>query len=69
MNFSLENNELLKTKSSLKDYPQLFTKDFKNRIKKSMKVLHFKYLWRAYREAKIVLEKYPQDNLFLKNKK
>ena len=69
MNFSLENNELLKIESLLKDYPQLFTKDFKNRIKKSMKVLHFKYLWGACREAEIVLEKYPQDNLFLKNKK
>ena len=34
MNFSLENNELLKIESLLKDYPQLFTKDFKNRIKK-----------------------------------
>ncbi|ARJ56614.1 hypothetical protein CCUN_1013 [Campylobacter cuniculorum DSM 23162 = LMG 24588] len=33
-----------------------------------MKVLHFKYLWGACREAEIVLEKYPQDNLFEKIK-
>ena len=29
-----------------------------------MRVLYFKYLWGAYREAEIVLEKYSQDNLF-----
>ena len=33
-----------------------------------MRVLYFKYLWGACREAEIVLEKYSQDNLFEKIK-
>lgn len=67
MGFSLQDIEYLKIKSLFSNYPTLLTKDFENRIKKAISVLHFYYLWGSCREARIVLEKssYQKvDNLF-----
>lgn len=64
MSFLLEEAEYTKIKLLFREYPNLITEDFEMRIKKSINVLHYSYLWGACKEAKIVLTKYPNENLF-----
>lgn len=62
--FSLELEILNKIKNLFAQYPSLLTSDFDKRIKQSIRVLHFYYLWGACREAQAVLPKFHTDNLF-----
>lgn len=65
MAFSLTENEYDKIKTLFSHpFAKFLTQDFEKRIKKSISVLHFAYLWGACREAKIILEKHPKDNDF-----
>ena len=63
MAFSLENEYYDKIKQLFMAYPALLTADFESRIKKSIKVLHFAYLWGACKEAQIIVAK--NQNLIL----
>lgn len=62
--FSLESQNLCRIKKLFTHYSHLLTPDFENRIKQSTRVLHFRYLWGACREAQAVLPKFHTDNLF-----
>lgn len=62
--FSLESQNLCRIKKLFTHYSHLLTPDFDKRIKQSIRVLHFYYLWGACREAQIVLPKFHTDNLF-----
>ncbi|OYD78421.1 hypothetical protein CAV8706_1416 [Campylobacter avium] len=67
MSFSLQESEYAKIRDLFMDCPDLLTRDFQRRIKQSIKVLHFAYLWGACKEAKIILQKDSQAtnaNLF-----
>ena len=67
MPFSLQESEYAKIRDLFVNYPDLLTGDFERRIKQSIRVLHFAYLWGACKEAKIILQKdskTPNTNLF-----
>lgn len=64
MAFSLENEQYSKIKQLFIAYSALLTADFEYRIKKSIRVLHFAYLWGACKEAKIICTKNQNLNLF-----
>lgn len=67
MSFSLQESEYAKIRDLFVNYPDLLTQDFERRIKQSIRVLHFAYLWGACKEAKIILQKdskTPNSNLF-----
>lgn len=63
MSFSLENEHYLKIKQLFASYPHLIASDFEDRIKQSIRVLHFEYLWGACKEAQIIANK--NQNLIL----
>lgn len=64
MAFSLENEYYDKIKQLFVAYPALPTNDFERRIKKSIRVLHFTYLWGACKEAQIIANKNQNIVLF-----
>lgn len=64
MAFSLENKYYDKIKGLFVAYPDLLTDDFERRIKKSIRVLHFSYLWGACKEAQIIANKNQNIILF-----
>ncbi|KGI57513.1 hypothetical protein [Campylobacter sp. MIT 97-5078] len=55
--FSLENNVYLKIKKIFNKHNDILTEDFEKRIKKSIRVLHFEYLWGSCKEAEKVVSK------------
>lgn len=62
--FCLEDKVFLEIKKLFTNYPSLITQDFEIRIKQSIRVLHFHYLWGACREAEKTLSQYNKHNLF-----
>lgn len=64
MSFSLQESEYIKIRDLFVNYPTLLTQDFENRIKRSICVLHFAYLWGACKEAQAILYKYPTTDIF-----
>ncbi|MDE6044410.1 MAG: CAAX protease [Helicobacter sp.] len=63
-NFSLDFIGLQNIKTLFAYYPALLTHDFENRMRQSIRVLHYQYLYGACEEAQTILPKYPTDNLF-----
>lgn len=64
MSFSLENKEYEKIKNLFCEFKILLNEDFKKRTKKAICVLHFDYLWSACKEAKSILPKINETDLF-----
>ena len=55
----------VKIKTLFDDYPHLINDDFEKRIKKSIRVLHFQYLWGACKEAQAFMIKHKTKSLTL----
>lgn len=64
MGFCLDSEYLCNIKMLFSAFPHLLTLDFEERIKQSIKVLHYQYLWGACKEAQVILPKTNADNLF-----
>ena len=64
MGFCLDFEYLCNIKMLFSAFPHLLTLDFEERIKQSIKVLHYQYLWGACKEAHAILSKTNADNLF-----
>lgn len=64
MAFSLENEHYLKIAQLFDKYPNLRTNDFERRIKQSIRVLHYDYLWGSCKEAQAITKKNQNLNLF-----
>lgn len=64
MGFCLDSEYLCNIKMLFSAFPHLLTLDFEERIKQSIKVLHYQYLWGACKEAHAILSKTNADNLF-----
>ena len=64
MGFCLDSEYLCNIKVLFSAFPHLLTLDFEERIKQSIKVLHYQYLWGACKEAHAILSKTNADNLF-----
>lgn len=62
--FPFKDNQYIKIKELFKHNDKLLTQDFELRIKKSIGVLHFKYLWGSCKEAQILLSKHFINDLF-----
>lgn len=62
--FSLETENLQKIKQIFREYPHLITLDFENRMRQSIRVLHYQYLYSACKETQAILPKYIHHNLF-----
>ena len=62
--FSLETENLQKIKQIFIEYPNLMTLDFENRMRQSIRVLHYQYLYSACKETQAILPKYNDNNLF-----
>lgn len=62
--FSLETENLQKIKQIFREYPHLMTLDFENRMRQSIRVLHYQYLYSACKETQAILPKYIHHNLF-----
>lgn len=62
--FCLEDKVFLDIKKLFDDYGHLITQEFEVKIKQSIRVLHFDYLWGSCREAEETLDKYDKQNLF-----
>lgn len=62
--FSLETENLQKIKQIFIEYPNLMTLDFENRMRQSIRVLHYQYLYSACKETRAILPKYNDNNLF-----
>lgn len=62
--FSLEAGNLQKIKRIFIEYPNLITLDFENRMRQSIRVLHYQYLYSACKETRAILPKYNDNNLF-----
>lgn len=59
MPYFLEKVQCEKIKSLFHSFSEKLTIDFEKRIIKSIKVLHFHYLWGSCKEIAILLKKYP----------
>lgn len=60
----MEDKVFLEIKKLFKNHIHLITKDFEIKIKQSIRVLHFHYLWGSCREAEKTLIKYNKQDLF-----
>lgn len=56
--FNMEDNIYLKIKSLFGQHKSILTQDFEKRLKQSIRVLHFEYLWGSCKEAKEVVSKH-----------
>lgn len=61
MSFFLEDEQYCKIKELFDE--QLLSKDFEHKIKQSIRVLHFQYLWGACKEAQQYLLKHPHTTV------